>query len=208
MLEINKTIKILREHYPDTKPVLNYENIFELLVSVILSAQCTDVRVNIVTQKLFKKYTSVEDFANCNLEELMKDVRSTGFYRNKAKNIRETANIILTKYKGKVPSTMPELLELKGVARKTANIVLYHGHGIIEGIAVDTHVKRISNRFGWTKSINPVIIEKDLMKLVPKKNYGDVTNLMISLGRDICKAPKPKCQECFLKEKCPSFNMY
>jgi endonuclease-3 len=204
MLDINETIQELKEHYPNVKPSLNYKNNFELLVAVILSAQCTDARVNIVTEKLFKKYTSVEDYANVDLEKLMQDIKSTGFYRNKAKNIQATAKLLLEKYDGQVPKTMDELLELKGVARKTANIVLYHGMGIIDGIAVDTHVKRLSNRFGWVKTPNPEKIEKELMKILPKEEWGNITDLMIYHGRALCKAPSPKCSDCFLKDKCPS----
>ncbi len=199
-----KIYSILKKIYPKAKIALNYSNNWELTVAVILSAQCTDKRVNIVTEKLFKKYRTIGDYANANLEEFQQDIRSTGFYRNKAKNIIASANIILKKFDGKVPDTMEELLELKGVARKTANVVLGNAYGKVEGIAVDTHVRRLSQRLGFTKKNDPVKIEQDLMKIFPKDNWYQLTYLLIEHGRAICDAKNPRCDECPLKELCPS----
>ena len=196
----------LKKKYPDTKIALNFGNSFQLLVSVILSAQCTDKRVNLVTPELFKKYRTVRDFANSRLQELEQDVRSTGFYRNKAKNIKGSAQIILAKYNGKVPQTMEELLNLPGVARKTANIVLGIGFGIIAGIAVDTHVIRVTNLLGLTRNSDPVKIEQDLMKLVPHKDWTIFSLLIQAHGRAICIARRPQHSICPLNDICPSAN--
>lgn len=200
-------LTLLKEHYPNAKIVLHYSNNFELLVAVILSAQCTDVMVNKVTEKLFKKYKTIEDYANALLSELEQDIKSTGFYRNKAKNIKRGADLILQKYHGRIPKTMEELLEIPGVARKTANIVLGNAYGIVEGIAVDTHVRRLSQRLGLTTHENPEKIEQDLMKLFDKKDWFVLTYLFIEHGRAICIAKKPKCDMCFLSKICPqAFN--
>ncbi|MCX5781478.1 MAG: endonuclease III [Elusimicrobia bacterium] len=199
-------LKRLKKKYPDAKVALFYDNLFQLLVAVILSAQCTDKRVNLVTKNLFKKYKTVKDFANSRLNELEQDIRSTGFFRNKAKNIKGSASIILEKFSGEVPKTMDELLTLPGVARKTANIVLGNGFGIIEGIAVDTHVIRISNLLGLTKNSDPVKIERDLMKLIPRSDWTLFSLLIQSLGREICVARKPNHAICPLKDICPSAN--
>ncbi|MDO8538190.1 MAG: endonuclease III [archaeon] len=201
---MQKTIQILKKEHKHLKPALNYSNVWELLVSVILSAQCTDVRVNIVTKDLFKKYKIIEEYANADLKELRQVVRSTGFYRNKAKNIKATAQIVLKEFNGKVPSTMEELLTLKGVARKTANIVLGNWFGKNIGIAVDTHVMRLSQRLDFSKHKDPKKIEQDLMQLVPKKDWTNITHLLIFHGRKICVARKPKCNECSLNKICPS----
>ena len=203
MDNIKKMISILKKKYPQAKISLRNKNPVQLLIAVILSAQCTDKRVNIVTKDLFKKYRTVKDFANTDLRELEKDIRSTGFYRNKAKNIKNTCKILIEKHNGKIPDTMEELLELPGVARKTANIVLNNAFGKIEGIAVDTHVLRNSFRLGMTKNKNPVKIEQDLMKMFPKNQWNKITYLLIEHGRALCKAPTPICSECLLNKLCP-----
>ncbi len=194
----------LKQHYPKAKIALNYSNPMELLVATILSAQSTDVMVNKVTASLFKKYPTVKSFANANLQEFEQDVKSTGFYHNKAKNIVNSAKLITEQFGGKVPSTMEELVTLPGVARKTANIVLYNAYGVIDGIAVDTHVRRLSQRLGLTKNEDPEKIEQDLMKLVPKSEWGHFSYLLIDHGRAICTAKKANCAGCFLNDICPS----
>jgi len=195
-------IKRLKKAYPDIAgTALSFENSLQMLVSTVLSAQCTDERVNKVTEQLFKKYKKPSDYYLS--KDLEQDIRSTGFYRNKAKNIRAACKLIDEKFGGKVPKTMDQLVELPGVARKTANIVLGNSFGIISGIAVDTHVKRLSFRLGLTKNIDPVKIEQDLMKLYPKKDWFDLSNLLIEHGRKICKAPTPFCSKCFLSDICP-----
>jgi len=199
-----KIIQLLQKEYPDDKIALNFSSPLELLVATILSAQCTDERVNMVTQKLFKKYTKAEDYARVNIEELEQDIKSTGFYHNKAKNIQNCCKLLLEKYNGNVPRTMEELLELPGVARKTANIVLYGAYGIIEGVAVDTHVRRLARRLGLTRFDNPEKIEQDLMKLLPKEKWMSFTDLLIFHGRRVCNAKKPNCRGCVLSQICPS----
>jgi len=173
-------------------------------VATILSAQCTDRRVNIVTKTLFKKYRKAEDYANADLEELEEDVRPTGFYRNKARNIKKCCQILVEKFNSEVPKTMEEILELPGVARKTANIVLSNAYGVIEGIAVDTHVRRLARRLGLSEHEDPNKIEGDLMKIVPKTHWKRITDLLIFHGRRICVARKPKCGICVLNKLCPS----
>ena len=199
-----KIIKRLKITYPNAKIILNFSNTWELLVAVILSAQCTDIQVNKVTEKLFKKYKTIKDYANAPQEVFEQDIRSTGFYRNKAKNIINTAKIIIEKHNGEVPHAMNELLTLPGVARKTANIVLSNAYNINEGIAVDTHVMRLSQRLGLTNNKNPEKIEQDLIKLYPKDEWNKVTYLLIEHGRAICQAKKPKCDKCILSNICPS----
>lgn len=200
--KLENILNILKTRYPNSKIALNYSNDWELLVAVILSAQCTDKKVNEVTAKLFQKYKHIKDFANCNLNEFEQDIRSTGFYHNKAKNILNAAKIIIDKYQGKVPARMNDLILLPGVARKTANIVLGNAFGIIEGIAVDTHVGRISQRLGLSKNSNPEKIEKDLMEILPQKEWFLFSYLLIDFGRDICDAKKPKCEICPLNNYC------
>jgi endonuclease-3 len=200
-------IKRLKKAYPDVKVALNYGNPLEILVATILSAQCTDERVNIVTKTLFKKYRKLEDYAAANLKELEQDVHSTGFYRNKAKNIINSAKLIKKDFKGKVPDTMEEILTLPGVARKTANVVLGVAYGKVEGIIVDTHVIRLSNRLGLTKNNNAAKIEEDLVKLVPKNDWFNISFLIQAHGRKICIARKPRCSECFLEDICPKINV-
>lgn len=194
----------LKNEYPDAQIVLNYKNNIQLLVAVILSAQCTDKKVNEVTVKLFKKYKTARDFAWANLKTLERAVKPTGFYRAKAKNIRAACKLIVEKFKGKLPRTMPEMLQLRGVARKTANVVLGNAYGVVEGIAVDTHVRRLAQRLGLTKNDTPEKIERDLMALIAKKDWFSLTYLFIAHGRAVCVAQKPRCTECLLKRMCPA----
>lgn len=196
-------IKLLKSEYPKARISLNFSNPVQLLVAVMLSAQCTDKRVNIVTSTLFKKYKTAADFARADLEALEQEVRPTGFYRNKAKNIINSARIIVNEFNGKVPDAMEELLKLPGVARKTANIVLSSAYGRNFGIAVDTHVKRLSYRLGLTKNTNPDKIEQDLVKLYEKSIWNKITYLLIAHGRAVCKAPVPICGRCVLNKVCP-----
>lgn len=203
-MRVLKIIELLGNEYPDAKTALNYTNPLEILVATILSAQCTDKRVNVVTKSLFKKYRTAEDYANADLAELEEDIRSTGFYRNKAKNIKNTGRMLVEKYDSQVPRTMEELIELPGVARKTANIVLSNAYGVIVGIAVDTHVRRLSKRLGLTENTDPNKIEKDLMAIVPKSQWKRITNLLIFHGRNVCMARKPKCSICTLNTLCHS----
>lgn len=202
--KVMEIITLLEKDHPDAKVALNYTNPLELLVATILSAQCTDERVNMVTEKLFKKYKHAEDYANTSLDELEQDIRSTGFYRNKAKNITRCCQILVEKYGSQVPKTMSELLDLPGVARKTANIVLSNAYNIVEGIAVDTHVHRVSKRLGLTENDDQDKIEADLMKIVPKTYWKRITDLLIFHGRRVCEAKKPRCGECVLRKICPS----
>jgi len=187
-----KIIKKLRELFPDAKIVLKYSNAWELLVAVILSAQCTDKQVNIVTEKLFQKYKTLDDYVRATQEEFEQDVKSTGFYRNKAKNILASAKIVKERFGGKVPDTMEDLLTLPGVARKTANVVLGNAYGIVQGIAVDTHVMRLSQKLGLTDYKDPVKIERDLMGLLPQKDWFFFTYGIIEYGRHVCVARKHK----------------
>jgi len=203
-----RIIELLEKEHSDAKIALSYKNPLELLVATILSAQCTDRRVNIVTKVLFKKYRKPEDYANADLEELEEDIRSTGFYRNKARNIKKCCRILVEKFNSQVPKTMEELLELPGVARKTANIVLSNVYGVVEGIAVDTHVRRLAGRLGLSQHKNPNKIEGDLMKIVPKTRWKRITDLLIFHGRRICAARKPKCRICVLNKLCPSAFTY
>lgn len=199
-----KIFSILLKTYPSATTALIHSDPWQLLVATILSAQCTDERVNKLTPGLFKKYKNVNAMANASLPELEQDVRSTGFYRNKAKNIIGAAKMVRDLFGGKVPSTMKELIALPGVARKTANIVLFHAYGKNEGIAVDTHVIRVSGRLGLTKNTSPEKIEEDLMVIFDRKSWGDLTNLIIRLGRGPCDARKPDCPVCALMKLCPS----
>lgn len=193
-------IRELKKLFPEAKTALNFSNVFELLVAVILSAQCTDKKVNEVTEKLFKKYKKVNDYAQARQKEFEKDVRPTGFYRNKAKNILATAKIIRDKFGGKVPDSMEQLLTLPGVARKTANIVLSSGYGKIEGIAVDTHVKRLSLLHELTKEKNPDKIEQDLIEIIPRKEWADFNHRMVDYGREYCPAKKHDHEDCPLEK--------
>ncbi|MBU4201755.1 MAG: endonuclease III [Candidatus Altiarchaeota archaeon] len=178
-----------------------------MLIATILSAQCTDKRVNLVTKEIFKKYKTAEDYANADPEEFQQDIRSTGFYRNKAKNIINCCKILVERFDSEVPKTMEELITLPGVARKTANIVLQAGYGIVDGIAVDTHVTRISQLLSLTNNKDPVKIERDLMQLTPKKDWMNLSHLLIMHGREICIARRPRCGECMLNALCPSARL-
>ncbi|MFN3966713.1 MAG: endonuclease III [Endomicrobiia bacterium] len=204
--KVNEIIKRLKKEYPKAKIALEFSNPLEILVATILSAQCTDERVNKVTASLFKKYKTVKDYANADLKKFEQEIKSTGFYHNKARNIISAAKIILEKFNGKVPDNMNDLLSLPGVARKTANIVLSNAYGIVEGIAVDTHVRRLSQRLGLTKNDDPVKIEQDLMKIIPKSDWFIISYLLIEHGRKICDARKPKCNECIISDLCASRN--
>lgn len=201
---VNEIIVLLKKEYPGIRIALDHSNHLELLIATILSAQSTDKQVNEVTRNLFKKYRTPEDYIRTPQEELEKDIYSTGFYKNKAKNIKKLCEILVENFGGKVPDSMEGLLTLPGVARKTANVVLSNAFGKNEGIAVDTHVKRVSARLGLTVNTNPDKIEKDLMKLVPKNDWGVFTLLLIRHGRNICTARKPRCSDCILNKLCPS----
>lgn len=225
---LSQILDLLDKHYPDAKIALNYGNTWELLVSVILSAQCTDIMVNKVTAKLFAKYPTLEDYVHANSQEFESDIRSTGFFRNKAKNILASARQVREKYSGEVPKTMVELLTLPGVARKTANIVLGNAYGQVEGIAVDTHVHRISQRLrlvdpgtiggkkritfrkngteilDYIKDADPGKIEQQLMQNLPRKEWFPLSYRIIDHGRALCKAQNPNCQDCFLNKLCPA----
>jgi endonuclease-3 len=200
-------IRRLRKVYTAPRTALHFKTPFELLVATILSAQTTDVHVNRVTEALFRKYKSVKDYADADLNTLQNDVRSINFYKTKAKNIHESAKVVVERFRGKVPKTMEELVALPGVARKTANIVLSGAYGINEGIAVDTHVKRVAFRLGLTKNEDPVKIEQDLMPIIPKEEWGNFSLMLIAHGREICQAKKPKHAECVLYDICPSRNI-
>jgi endonuclease-3 len=201
-------IKILRKHYPATCTALHFETPLQILVATILSAQCTDVRVNMITPSLFKKYPTAREFARARQEDLEQEIRSTGFFRNKAKNIIAAAQMMCADFSGKVPDTMEDLIKLPGVARKTANIVLSSGYKKAEGIAVDTHVKRLSERLGLSTKTNPEKIEQDLLTLVPKKDWLDFNYLLVNHGRAICIARKPKCLECPVQLLCPAAKKF
>ena len=200
-------IRRLKKAYPDAHCALNHTSPFELLIATILSAQCTDARVNIVTADLFRKYRGPEDYLKVPQRELEQDIHSTGFFRNKAKNIQAACARIIDTYHGEVPRTMDELLTLGGVARKTANVVLGNAYGTASGVVVDTHVARLSQRLGLTIKTDAVKIERDLEQLVPKKDWIIFPHLMISHGRMICIARKPKCSVCVLNDICPKVGV-
>lgn len=226
--ESAQIFNILYKTYPKAHIVLNYGNSWELLVSVILSAQCTDIMVNKVTEKLFRKYKTLKAYAGADIKVFEADIRSTGFYHNKAKNILAAAKLINTKFKGKAPNTMAEILTVPGVARKTANVVLGNAYGVVEGIAVDTHVHRLSQRLrlvdlakiggkkemtfvkggktfiDYKKDADPVKIEKELMRVVPKDDWFKLTYMLIDHGRAVCKAQNPDCKNCALNKLCPA----
>lgn len=205
--KVLEIIKRLKKEYQELKTAIKFRTPFELLFATILSAQSTDVHVNKVTETLFKKYKSIKDYADVPLDTLKKDISSVNFYNNKAKNIQASAKMIIEKFNSKVPKTMEELVSLPGVARKTANIILSNVYGINEGIAVDTHVKRLSYKLGFTKNEDPVKIEKDLMDITPKEEWGNLSHLLIFHGREICRAKKPNHKECVLYDICPSRNI-
>jgi endonuclease III len=197
----------LKRLYPEAPCTLNYETPVQLLVAVILSAQCTDERVNIVTAELFRKFPDAKSMAAADLEEITELVRSTGFYRNKAKNIQATCTLLLQNHGGEVPQTMTEILLLPGAARKTANVVLAHAFGINAGVTVDTHVRRLSGRLGLTKHEDPIKIERDLISLLPQVDWENWSIRLIYHGRAICKARKPDCENCALADLCPSADL-
>lgn len=201
---VRQIIRLLKRAYPDAKCSLNHSNAFELLIATILSAQCTDARVNIVTQDLFRKYRKPEDYLKVPEKELQRDIRTTGFFRNKTKSIQGTSKALLENYGSNVPQTMDELLELPGVARKTANVVLGNAFGIAAGVVVDTHVTRLSHRLGLSEAKAAEKIEEDLIQIVPKKDWVIFPHLLIAHGRAICKARNPLCAECVVEKLCPS----
>lgn len=200
-------IKRLKKAYPDAHCALNHSNAFELLVATILSAQCTDERVNIVTETLFRKYRSPQDYLDVEPEELAHDIKSINFFNNKTKSIQGASAKIVENFRGKVPRTMEELLTLNGVARKTANVVLGNAFGIAFGVVVDTHVSRLSQRLGITQETTPEKIEKDLSNFVPEKDWIMFPHWLITHGRRICNARKPKCAECILENICPKIGV-
>lgn len=200
-------IRVLWREHPDAHCALNHSTPFELLIATILSAQCTDARVNIVTADLFRKYPRPADYLKAALAEIEQDIRSTGFYRNKAKSVQGTARLIHEQFNDEVPQTIEELLTLPGVARKTANVVLGNSFGKPDGVVVDTHVSRLSQRLGLTKQETPEKIERELNELVPKKDWTDFPHLLIAHGRTVCKALKPRCADCVLEPGCPSSTL-
>ena len=201
-----KIIKELQHLYPDTRCFLHYKTPFQLLCAVILSAQCTDERVNIVAPELFKVFPTPEKLAKAKTKDVETIIKSTGFYHNKAKNLLGAAQALLGLYKGKMPKTIEEMVEIPGVGRKTANVVLGEVYGISEGITVDTHVTRLSNRLGWTKHQDAVKIEQDLMRIVPKREWLHFSHRLIQHGRKVCDARRPLCNACTLAKWCPSAN--
>lgn len=203
-MKVDKILKVLDKEYKNSATALKHKNAHELLIAAILSAQCTDERVNKVTEQLFKKYTSVKHFASLKPEELEKEISSITFYRNKAKNIINTCEILVDKYDGNVPQDIEQLVELPGVARKTANLVLGCFFNIPSGIVVDTHVLRVSQRLGLSKQNDPEKVELDLMKIIPKEKWIQFGNAMIWHGRRVCQAKKPLCDKCSMNSLCPS----
>lgn len=203
--KVLQIINVFDELYPEALCSLEYNSPLQLLISTQLAAQCTDARVNIVAKDLYLKYKTAQDFARADIKELEEDVKSTGFYRNKAKNIIACCKILVDKYNGDIPDNMEELLELPGVGRKTANLVLYEVYGV-QGIVVDTHAKRLSNRIGLTKNDNPEKIEYDLQKIVPKSRWADFCHQLVFHGRQVCKARKPECDNCEIRQFCNYFS--
>ena len=203
-----KIVEILKEYYPDAKCSLDFNTPFELLIATILSAQCTDERVNKTTPSIFSKYSTPEDFANIDILELENLIHPCGFYKNKAKNIKACANKILTDFNGEVPQNADNLITLPGVGRKTANVVMLEAFDIAQGIAIDTHAKRISNLIGLSKESDPIKIEKDLLKLFPNKYLKDINHLFMWHGRNICPARNPKCDICPINKYCNNFSKH
>lgn len=200
---VEETLSLLKRYYPDAHCALNFETPFQLLVATVLSAQCTDDRVNMVTPALFKKYPTPFDMAKATQESLEELIRSTGFYKNKAKSLKEASRVLVEKHQGVVPQDLEDLVALAGVGRKTANVVLGNAYNITSGIVVDTHVTRLTNRFGWVKTDNAVVIERELQKFIPEQDWIMLSHWLISHGRAVCKARKPRCEVCFLQEICP-----
>jgi len=205
--QAEEVIDRLHDEYPDSTISLNFSNRLELLIAVMLSAQCTDERVNKETEHLFEKYETVEDYAEADEDELSEDIGSITYHNSKADYIKSSAQTMLAEYDGEVPDTMDELTELKGVGRKTANVVLQHGHDVVEGIVVDTHVQRISRRLGLTEDKRPEAIEQDLMGIIPEGEWQQYTHLLISHGRATCTARNPDCSDCVLEDLCPSSKL-
>ncbi len=203
--KVEEILKTFDELYPNAECSLQYESPLQLLISTQLAAQCTDARVNIVAKDLYKKYKTAEDFANADLSELEQDIKSTGFYRNKAKNIIACCKQLVEKYDGKIPDNMEALLQLPGVGRKTANLVLYEIYGI-QGVVVDTHAKRLSNHIGLTKNQDPEKIEYDLQKIVPKERWADFCHRLVFHGREVCNARKPDCENCRINSFCDYYT--
>jgi endonuclease-3 len=204
---VPEIIEVLRREFPESRTALKFETPFQILVATILAAQCTDERVNKVTPGLFRKYPTAAAFASADREELENEIRSTGFFRIKAKSILGTAKKIVEDFGGRVPDTMAELLTLPGVARKTANIVLSAGYGKAEGIAVDTHVRRLAGRLGLSRESDPEKIEGDLMRIVPREDWLDLNSMLVDHGRKTCRARKPDCPACPIRHLCPSANI-
>ncbi|MFH0798247.1 MAG: endonuclease III [Candidatus Woesearchaeota archaeon] len=202
-----KEFSILKKEYPKAHYYLDFRTPFQLLVGTILSAQCTDERANMVLQELFRKYKGLEDFARMNISRLESEIRSAGFYKSKAKGIQGSAKIILERFKGKVPDTMDDLVTLPSVGRKTANAILQNAFNKVEGIVVDTHVIRLSQRLGWSKSSDAAKIEQDLMRMFPKKEWGKLPHVLKAHGRNVCKAPVPLCSKCVLNKLCPKVGV-
>lgn len=202
------TIRSLKRAYPDATIALTHRNIFELLIATMLSAQCTDKRVNMVTPDLFRCFPTPHHIQKAPSADIERLIHSTGFYKNKTKNIKAASAMITSEFDGTVPDTMEELLRLPGVARKTANVVLTNGFGIIAGIVVDTHVARIGKRLGWTNNTDPKKIETDLMRLLPKKEWAQISLLLITHGRNVCTARSPHCNECLIRLLCPSVKQF
>lgn len=202
-ISIENTLALLKHYYPDAHCALNFTNPFELLVATILSAQCTDDRVNLTTPALFKKYPTPSKMAKAPVEDLEQLVKSCGFYKNKAKNLKACAQRLVELHAGTVPASLEALVQLAGVGRKTANVVLGNAFDIPSGIVVDTHVTRLANRLGWVKGVDAVAIEKNLIKVVPQSEWIMLSHYLIAHGRAVCKARKPNCSHCFLEETCP-----
>ncbi|MEK6817153.1 MAG: endonuclease III [Nanoarchaeota archaeon] len=202
-----KEFATLKKEYPKAHYYLDFKTPFQLLVGTILSAQCTDERANMVLQELFRKYKGPEDFAKMNISKLESEIKSAGFYRSKAKGIHESAKIILERFSGKVPDRMEDLVTLPGVGRKTANAILQNAFNKVEGVVVDTHVIRLSQRLGWSKSSEPEKIEQDLMRIFPKREWGRLPHILKAHGRNVCKAPVPSCSKCILNKTCPKIGV-
>lgn len=207
MVKQLKLFSILKTEYPKAHYYLAFRTPFQLLVGTILSAQCTDERANMVLQELFRKYKGPKDFAKMSISKLESEIKSTGFYRSKAKGIQGSAKIILERFNGKVPEKMEYLVTLPSVGRKTANAIMQNAFGKVEGIVVDTHVIRLSQRLGWSKSMDAAKIEQDLMKIFPKREWGKVPHILKAHGRNICKAPVPFCSKCVLNKLCPKIGV-
>jgi endonuclease-3 len=200
---VGEVIRLFKRYYPDAHCALHHKNAFELLAATILSAQCTDERVNMVTPALFAEFPTPEKMAQASLPRLEELIHSAGFYKNKAKNLKSMATSLTEKHRGHVPKNLDELVQLAGVGRKTANVVLGNAFGIISGIVVDTHVTRLSNRLGWVKTENAEIIERELQKIIPHEDWILISHWLITHGRQVCKARSPQCNTCFLAQDCP-----